>query len=214
MKNHRYIYLHGFSSGPGSSKAEYFRQCFSSLGISLIIPDLNQGDFPNLTLTRQLEQVKTILAGVNDGVTLIGSSFGGLTAAWLAQSHPQIENLILLAPAFNFLSQLQSLLGEEAMRQWQQDGFYQFYHYGENKSLPLDCRFILDLAQYQEQEINRVIPTLIIHGVRDVIIPVESSRVYRDTHPGVKLVELDSDHSLTDVLAEIWSMILSDNFCL
>ena len=214
MKNHCYIYLHGFGSGPNSSKAKYFQQCFNSLGISLIIPDLNQGDFSNLTLTRQLEQVKTILEGVNDTVTLIGSSFGGLTAAWLAQTYPQIENLILLAPAFNFLSQLQSLVGEEAMRQWQQEGFYQFYHYGQKKSLPLDYRFILDLAQYQEQEINRVIPTLNIHGVRDTIIPIESSRIYRDTHPGVKLVELDSDHSLTDVLPQIWSMILSDDFCL
>ncbi|TVQ48129.1 MAG: alpha/beta fold hydrolase [Gloeocapsa sp. DLM2.Bin57] len=203
-----YIYLHGFASSPKSSKAKYFQQRFDSLGIPLIILDLNQGDFSNLTLTRQLQQVETILTETQESVTLIGSSFGGLTATWLAQSHPQIEKLILLAPAFNFLSQLQSLLGETEISKWQQQGYYQFYHHGEKLALPLSYEFMLDLQNYQEVELNREIPTLIIHGIKDTVIPVESSRVYRDTHQQVKLVELDSDHSLMDVLEEIWSLIV------
>lgn len=203
-----YIYLHGFASSPQSAKAQYFQQRFDSLSIPLIIVDLNQGDFTHLTLSRQLQQVSTIIKDIKTPVTLIGSSFGGLTAAWLAQSYPMIEKLLLLAPAFNFLSHLQSLLGETEIRKWQEQGYYEFYHYGEKRCFPLNYEFILDLQSYQEGELNREISTLIIHGSKDTVISIESSRFYRDTHQRVKLVELDSDHSLMDVLEETWSMFL------
>lgn len=52
-----YIYLHGFASSPLSAKAIYLRDRFSSLNISLTIPDLNQGDFSHFTMTCQLSQV-------------------------------------------------------------------------------------------------------------------------------------------------------------
>src|SRR5688572_7467401 len=98
-----YIYLHGFASSPRSAKAQDLRDRFQSLGIELTIPDLNHPDFTHLTLTRQLEQVVALLPADATPVTLIGSSFGGLTAAWAAQTHPQIQRLVLLAPAFQFL---------------------------------------------------------------------------------------------------------------
>ncbi len=55
MKTATYIYLHGFASSPSSTKAQYLRARFASLQINLNIPDLNQGDFSHLTLTRQLQ---------------------------------------------------------------------------------------------------------------------------------------------------------------
>jgi len=212
MKGYYYIYLHGFASSPRSSKAQYFRSRFAHLGISLNIPDLNQGDFYNLTLTRQLNQVKEILTEINNSVIIIGSSFGGLTATWLGQNYEQVKGLILLSPAFDFLIHLESLLGEDAMQQWQKQGEYQFYHYEEERSLSLSYQFREDLAQYQENNLKRVIPTLIFHGIKDTVIPIESSRIYRDTHQEVKLIELDSDHSLNDVLPQIWLTVRDEFF--
>ena len=49
-----FIYLHGFASGPGSNKAKAFKKRFDELGISIHVPDLQQGDFENLTLTGQI----------------------------------------------------------------------------------------------------------------------------------------------------------------
>ncbi|ELR98363.1 YqiA/YcfP family alpha/beta fold hydrolase [Gloeocapsa sp. PCC 73106] len=207
MNNCCYIYLHGFASGPKSSKAQYFWHRYAELGISLSIPDLNQGDFSDLTLTRQLQQVGKIIKQVNTPVILIGSSFGGLTGVWLSQNYPQIQSLILLAPAFNFLFQLNALLGEEAMTQWRNERYYLFYHHAIERSLPLHYQFIVDLAQYPDQELKRSLPTLIFHGVNDTIIPIESSLQYRDTHPHTQLVELNSDHNLTDVLPDMWSLL-------
>ncbi len=53
----RVVYLHGFASSPGSKKAGYFRERFAARGIELEIPDLAQGDFDRLTITRQLGSV-------------------------------------------------------------------------------------------------------------------------------------------------------------
>ena len=111
----RYIYLHGFASSPQSAKAKYLRDCFAKLQIDLKTPDLNQGDFYHLTITRQIRQVEVELQLVIP-VTLIGSSLGGLIAAMLGERQLQVQRLILLAPAFQFLSHWYRALGEEKLQ--------------------------------------------------------------------------------------------------
>ena len=39
------IYLHGFASGPSSTKAVYFARKLEALGINTTIPDLNWPEF-------------------------------------------------------------------------------------------------------------------------------------------------------------------------
>src|SRR5271170_6222131 len=53
--NHvNFLYLHGFASGPGSTKAQYFLAQFQELGIELHIPDLNQPSFADITVSSRL----------------------------------------------------------------------------------------------------------------------------------------------------------------
>ncbi|MBF2048912.1 MAG: alpha/beta fold hydrolase [Elainella sp. C42_A2020_010] len=198
-----FIYLHGFASSPQSAKAQYFRNQFASLGIPLQIPNLNQPDFSFLTLTRQLQQIETLLP-VNDPVVLIGSSFGGLTAAWLGERFLQIKRLVLLAPAFQFLAHWQPRLGAESMQQWQQTGSLLVYHYGAQQQLPLRYSFITDLAQYDETTLHRSVPTLILHGTQDDVIPIQASRDFAADRAHVQLLELESDHALVDVEDTLW----------
>lgn len=211
-----YIYLHGFASSPQGTKARYFRNCFDLLQIQVKSPDLNQGDFFNLTLTRQLEFIETAYihqfnqsGGKN--ITLIGSSFGGLTATILAQRHLQVKRLVLLAPAFNFHVHLSQLLGAEKMQQWQTDRSLLFFHYGENRELPLNYNFWPDLLQYRDEPFSREIPTLILHGIHDDVMPIRSSREFASQRPWVELRELESDHGLGNVVAEIWQAL--QEFC-
>ncbi len=208
----QYIYLHGFASSPQSTKARDLGDRFAQHNIPLLIPDLNQGNFTHLTLTRQLQQVESLLPDNEVPVTLIGSSFGGLAAAWLGQQHPQVQRLILLAPAFGFLSHWLPKLGQAQVQQWQQTGFLSVYHHGEDRILPLSYQFVEDAAQYQEEQLQCPVPTLILHGRHDEVIPIEASIHYARTRPWVTLVELNSDHALTDVRGEIWEVI--QQFCL
>ena len=205
MKTATYLYLHGFASSPASKKAQYFRDHFASLSIDLNVPDLNQGDFSHLTLTRQLQQIEAELSlNPASDVVVIGSSFGGLTAARFAEQNLSVKRLILLAPAFNFLSEWFSKLGAEKLSQWKTQGYLSIYHYAEKQNLPLYYDFLEDLSEYPDEQLQREIPTLILHGINDEVIPIQASQNYLKTRPWVRLVELNSDHGLENVLGEIW----------
>src|SRR5580658_8950029 len=98
----RFVYLHGFASSPGSRKARFFEERVRELGSGLEIPDLAQGNCRNLTLTAQLNVIAQI--GRDQRTSLIGSSMGGYVAALYAAQHPEVDKLVLLAPAFSFAS--------------------------------------------------------------------------------------------------------------
>ncbi|BAY16460.1 hypothetical protein NIES2109_22130 [Nostoc sp. HK-01] len=180
---------------------------FTKIPIQLNIPDLNAGDFSGLTITRQLNQIAAAFPHDSEPVTLIGSSLGGLVSAHLAQQYQQVERLILLAPAFGFLSHWLPKLGDEEMKRWQQEKYLMVYHYGEGRSLPLSYDFITDAEQYQEDILQRPVPTLILHGRQDEVIPITASHQFARSRPWVELVELDSDHALGNVTGEIWQAI-------
>lgn len=203
------IYLHGFASCPESAKAIYLVDKLATIELSLQVPNLNQGDFSHLTITRQIEQVAKLFDSSTEPVTLIGSSLGGLTAAWLGQKYPQVQRLILLAPAFGFLDHWLTKLGEPQLQEWQRSGYFPVYHYCEKRNISLHYKFVEDARQYQEIQLLRPIPTLILHGQHDQVIPIKASQDYASIRPWVELIELDSDHALVDVMPRIWSEILS-----
>ncbi len=203
-----YIYLHGFASSPNSAKANYLRQAFAELAIDLETPDLNLGNFSQLTITRQIKQIEAEFPPPFAPVTLIGSSLGGLTAAWLAEKSLQVQRLVLLAPAFEFLSHWLPQLGEVKLKQWQDEQHLMVYHYAEMQSLPLSYNFAIDAANYQDNQLLRPVPTLILHGLHDEVIPIAASRNYAVSRPWVKLIELNSDHALADVMNQ-WQQIKS-----
>ena len=203
-----YIYLHGFASSPNSAKAQYFRSAFAELAIDLKIPDLNQGNFSQLTITRQIDQVKAKFPPPPTPVTLIGSSLGGLTAALIAEKSLQVQRLVLLAPAFEFLSHWLPQIGEAKLKQWQDNQYLMVYHYAEKRSLPLSYNFVIDAANYQDKLLLRPVPTLILHGCHDEVIPVTASRNFASSRPWVQLIELNSNHALADVMTQ-WQQIKS-----
>jgi uncharacterized protein len=202
-----YIYLHGFVSGPGSTKAKYIQACFAKLGIELKVPDLNQDDFTHLTVSRQISQVLDLFPTDGEPVTLIGSSLGGWISAIIAQDRPQVERLILLAPAFDFLDHWLPKIGDRELIAWQNSGYLPIYHHAIKNLSPLHYDFLVDARRYPLSEIDRFLPTLIIHGINDDVIPISASRSYKKSRPWVELLEWESDHQLTDCNDRIWQEI-------
>lgn len=197
----RVIYLHGFASSPRSSKAQYFRQKLEERGVEVLIPQLDRGHFEFLSITSQLE----VIAETADGhpAVLFGSSLGGYLAALYAARHPEIERLVLLAPAFQFPSRWRQRYTPEDLALWQRQGFVSVFHYGEGREMRLGYQLIEDSAGYEEEPDVRQ-PTLIFHGTRDDVVPAQVSLDFAARHPQARVELFDSGHELTDVLPEMW----------
>ena len=201
MSVERLVYLHGFASGPGSQKAQFFRRRFAECGIEMEIPDLAEGDFENLTITGQLQVIGRAARG--QAVSLIGSSMGGYLAALYAARHAEVERVVLMAPAFGFARRWAATLGEEKLDGWRRTGFLEMYHYGEKRELPLRYKLMEDGSAYEDYPDVRQ-PALIFHGAHDAVVPVEYSREFAASRAHVRLEVLDSDHELLNVLDRMW----------
>jgi pimeloyl-ACP methyl ester carboxylesterase len=197
----RTIYLHGFASGPSSKKARYFQQRFAERGLPLEVPDLNGGDFDHLTISGQLHIIETVAR--DEPVRLIGSSLGGYLAALYAVRHPEVDRLVLMAPAFNFIARWRERLGSEAMSRWQEQGALAIESYADAKVHRLHYNFIEDGERYEPWPDFKQ-PAIIFHGRGDDVVPPEYSVEYARLHPNVELRLLESNHELVDVLDQMW----------
>ncbi len=207
----QYIYLHGFASSPKSKKAHFFKRQFKNLQIPLEIPDLNCGNFTDLTLTCQIDVIASLLKRSSENkFVLIGSSLGGYIStlcANLKHQYPifkKIHKLVLLAPAFSFYSRILSK-DKNKLKEWKRQGFIQVEHYQWKKTLPLNYQLVKDAQKYEYLKLERKIPTLIFHGIKDDTVPYDLSVKYLELNPQAKLVLLNADHSLLNVLNFIWN---------
>jgi len=197
----RVVYLHGFASSPLSSKAQFFRRKFAACGVPMEIPRLDEGRFEELTISGQLGVIERAV-GVQPAI-LMGSSLGGYLAALYAARHPEIERLVLLAPAFQFPRRWQERYSPE---DWKREGSILVFHSGDGRERRLGYQFLEDAGQFEDEPEFRQ-SALILHGVRDNVVPVGISSAYAARHPRVKVVLLESGHELTDVLEPMWTQI-------
>jgi pimeloyl-ACP methyl ester carboxylesterase len=196
------VYLHGFGSGPESTKARFFRDQFAAHGVNIEIPRLDEGNFERLTVSGQLRVIDRAVNGRS--VILMGSSLGGYLAALYASTHPNIEKLVLLAPAFQFPKRWRQRFAGEELAAWKASGSKLFYHYGHKADRPLGYQFVEDSVQYPDEPDVRQ-PSLILHGTGDTVVPLEVSCEFAARHPNATLRELESGHELTDVLDRLWA---------
>lgn len=127
---------------------------------------------------------------------------GGYLASIYASTHPEVERLILLAPAFSFAERWRELLSAAQMEEWRMSGRLEVYHYGDRKLRRVHYRLFEDALNYPPNP-GFSQPALIFHGTRDTVVPIDISRAFAAVHPNARLTELDSDHELLDSLPRI-----------
>jgi uncharacterized protein len=204
----RILYLHGFASGQSSSKAQYFRERLEAAGASVEIPDLAEGDFENLTISGQLRVIERAAAG--EPVSLMGSSMGGYLAALYAARHPEVQRLVLLAPAFCFARRWPEKLGPLA-EEWRRTGAMDVFHYADNRPRKVGYQLMEDALRYEDYPDFHQ-PALIFHGAHDDVVPASFSEAFAAGRDNVRLEIMDSDHQLLNVL-ELIAPKVSASFC-
>jgi uncharacterized protein len=198
----RWLYLHGFGSGPDSSKGVAFAEHFARRGVALERLDLRVPSFERMRLSAMIDRTR---AAIDDQAIVIGSSLGGLTAARTAASDPRVVALVLLAPAFQLAARWRALLGD-AFEAWRQTGWREVVDYTTGQPARVDYGFIED-AEVVDPDLPRVtVPTLILHGTRDDSVPIETSRAFVAATSQVspaRLVEVEDGHELTATIPQL-----------
>jgi uncharacterized protein len=202
----RWLYLHGFASGPDSFKGVSLAKHYAAKGIHLTRLNLRLPSFEHMRLSAMLEAARDAIGGAEDRAVLFGSSLGGLTACRVAEADPRVCALVLLAPAFRLIERWKQRLGADAWQAWKETGWIETDDYATKGRSRVDFGFALDAEAIDERSSGWPdvrVPTLIIHGVRDAVVDVDLSRSWAERKRHVRLVEVDDGHELTASIPRI-----------
>ena len=210
------LYLHGFASGPGSKKGVAVAERFAGRGVAVQRLDLRVPSMERLSLGAMMATTTAAIGGERERAVLIGSSLGGLTAARVAELDPRVCMLVLLAPAFRFAERWRARLGAEGWDAWMRGSWLETQDHATGGVARVHADFAveaeaIDAAGDSWPDVR--VPTLILHGVHDDVVPVETSRAFAAGKRHVRLIELEDGHelvaSLPVVLAEIERFLVS-----
>ncbi len=202
------LYLHGFASSPGSRKAQVYREIWEAEGREVRIPDLNENDFEHMTLSRMLALVEREARALDRPYVLMGSSLGGYTASLAASKGDDcLRGLVLMAPAFDFARQFKGTLGEETFERWKAMGRLPMLHYAYEAEKMLHFGFAEDAFNHAAYPAVGRLPTLLMHGLNDEVVPVELSRRFVEYNPRVEAHYLDGEHDLIDRLSDMVALV-------
>lgn len=206
LQGPRWLYLHGFASGPESSKGVALSEHYARQGIELRRLNLRQPSFEHLRLSAMLRTVREAMGGERERAVLFGSSLGGLAACRVAEEDARVCALVLLAPALRGGAQMRRLVGAQGMRRWEETGWLELEDHAEKRLARVDFGFVQDLEALDargEGWPDVRVPTLIIHGRQDGTVDIAASRQWARGKRHVRLVEVDDGHELVASLERI-----------
>jgi uncharacterized protein len=189
----RYLYLHGFASGPHSAKAVAYATHYAQRGIGIDRLDLRVPSLEHLRLSAMISAVQQAIGDPRERAVVIGSSLGGLTAARVAERDPRVSALVLLAPAFQLIARWRELPGWD---DWRRLGWREIHDYKTNRPARIDFGFADEAMAIDVGYPDVRVPTLILHGAADEIVSISHSRTFAAGKPHVRLIELDDGHDL------------------
>lgn len=194
------VYLHGFASGPSSTKARLFSEQGDRFGWPTVVPRLDRGDFEKLTISNMIDDVVDLLF---DRTLLVGSSLGGYVASLVAARDERVKAMLLMAPAFDFADHLASKFGPETLAAWKATGSAPIIHHEQNAMARLGYQFYEDAERHIGRP-NLDVPTTILLGEHDDVVSADAvlsvARNSAARHPDgrIHLIMVPDDHRLIE----------------
>lgn len=208
-----YLYGHGFGSSPASPKGAFLRDEFRGrAGVEVGILDLTGPGvgFSECSVSDMLERIDDARKESGDPgrpLRLVGQQLGAYAAALYAErERERVESLVLLNPCFDLASRLEVMVGGDvaALEKWRDTGVHDFS--GGKKAPEMMVKYDPLCVDLQRISANPFVicPTLLAHGVRDSVTPVEVSRDWcRWASVKLRAKWMPQDEAATRILLEM-----------
>ena len=183
-KDRQILFITGFLSKRWGNKSKALAQWCQDHGWGFCCFDFrgwgdSDGAWGDYRLSQWLEDAEAVTNLLTDGppVTIVGNSLGGWLAWLVAQDKPLVEELILIAPAFNMMDLRASQISAERRERWQATGAMPWDDEPMHKDAPIPWHWVEDSQALwsRRSRMPRRVKTTILHGLQDTVIRAEGS---------------------------------------
>ena len=202
------VLCHGFATSKDGNTYIRLEEILNENEVSIFRFDLfghgeSDGKLEDITISEAVDDVLNAIRFLKESdykkIGLLGSSFGGMASLLAALKNNDLYILALKSPVSDYQS-LFMLRDEKEMDTWRQEGFIHFTSiYGEK--LRLNYSFFEDAikANVYEYADKIKLPTLIVHGDKDNVVPVEQSKKTAGLIENCKLEIIEgADHTYSN----------------
>jgi pimeloyl-ACP methyl ester carboxylesterase len=135
----------------------------------------------------------------------VGNSLGSWIAWLVAQEFPIVEELILVAPAFNMMGERAKTISKDRLHGWHTAGWMPWDDDPLHRDWPLSWKWVEESERYWTRtfDVTRHVKTTILHGEQDSVISPEGSKRFAEElfrrNPGFPLALqlIPGDHRLS-----------------
>jgi len=189
------ILVHGFTSNKNTSSFTRIIENLTKAGIATFRIDLyghgeSEGDFADITITKGKDSVLATVEFLKtkdySKIGLLGSSFGGISGLMAASQTQDLFCLGLKSPVSDWMKNTY-MQTPGLLEKWEKDGF--IYYDSEESKPRLNYSLVEDVAKNNpyEEASKITIPTLVVHGDADEVVPYETSVKLVSLMPSAKL---------------------------
>ena len=160
----------------------------------------SEGNFEDITISEAVDDILQAIAFLkkkgHSRIGLIGSSFGGISSIMAASKTHDLVCLALKSPVSNYTDKTKYVLTEEEILDWKTKG----YRIDEDGNR-VNYTFFEDFDKNDGYKVakNIIIPTLIVHGDADELVPYEQSvKLFSLLQNGTLVTVHGADHRYTN----------------
>lgn len=179
------VLAHGFDSNKGRSTYTVLAERLAKHDISTLRFDFfghgdSEGKFEDITISEAVDDIiQAIKFLKQEGykkIGLMGSSFGGISSIMAASKTTDPYLLALKSPVSNYLDKEIGTKSKKELGEWREKG-YRIYVSGDGSEHKLNYSFFEDFKNNNGYKAASKIkiPTLIVHGDEDKIVPYRQS---------------------------------------
>ena len=146
------------------------------------------------------EKIEVLIKSGYSSIYVVGHSMGGILASYAASKYPEVKKVVLAAPAFKCIGERENFSLKKASSIVNDYGITEVLFRGLER-LPLTAinEFMTLVNKYQEIPKKIDVPILIFQGLKDDVVPKESSEyVFNNVKSRIKgIVYLEkSNHDI------------------